>query len=89
MDKPCNSCGSMRMVSVLGKCDDRSAVQFLNIDVAIEGEIDYNFGIGEGDHIEFIYCLDCSHIDGKFPRPVIEGEAAGTCRRLRIRAKLR
>lgn len=33
------------------------------------GYVPRDLGIGGGDAIHFIYCLDCGQIQGKFPVP--------------------
>ncbi len=59
-------CGSERLAGVCAKCSD-----LCNYEVAdgreSDGYVPYEVGIGGGDNIEIIYCLDCGTIQGDFP----------------------
>jgi len=58
-------CGSERIAMVNAKCSD--LCQFVIDDYEKVGYVQSDVGIGDGDYIEFDYCLDCGRIQGKFP----------------------
>jgi hypothetical protein len=41
-----------------------------------DGYVPGGVGIGGGDYVEFVYCLDCGQIQGEFPVPEHELESA-------------
>ncbi len=57
-------------MSFAAKCSDCFVATYKNGAITIkdyDGYVPYNMGIGGGDYIEAIYCLDCGQIQGKFP----------------------
>ena len=58
-------CGSERLTYISAKCNDSFLANFDNIRYA--GYVNPAFGIGDGDYIEFTFCLDCGRIQGEFP----------------------
>lgn len=63
----CQQCRSLRLARVLGHCSD-----MCSIDVAgkhTHGYVPRDLGIGGGDDVHFLYCLDCGQIQGQFPVP--------------------
>lgn len=72
-DHTCSRCESQRVCDIFGKCSDAFAIRLGEI----SRENDYvpgDFGIGGGDYIEFLFCMDCGQIQGEFPRPETELE---------------
>jgi hypothetical protein len=61
----CDSCDSIRLVSVEAKCSDCCDVQIGS--ASNTGYVPNDIGIGGGDYIEMDYCLDCGKIQGDFP----------------------
>ena len=68
----CQKCKSERLCSVYGKSADCSRVEIGNVEHL--GYIPYHLGVGGGDDIEFVFCMDCGQLQGKFPLPVHELE---------------
>lgn len=64
MDHMCQTCNSVKIITVTAKCD---VCQFIGIDFIHSGYVPYNAEIGGGNHIDFAYCLDCGQIQGSFP----------------------
>ena len=63
----CQRCGGLRLARVLARCSDRCG-----IDLAgghRHGSVPPDLGIGGGDDVRFAYCLDCGHVQGRFPLP--------------------
>lgn len=61
----CSKCLKSRMLNVSAKCDDKC-------DVTINGRSECGYvpsglNIGSGDYLFFSLCLNCGHVDGKFP----------------------
>ena len=63
----CKKCKSSNMVSVSGKTSDLCHVYYHDKDEESNGYVPDNIGIGGGDYIEFVYCLNCGTISGNFP----------------------
>ncbi len=61
----CDACGSDRVVSVSGKCNDQCNVSYKQMER--DDYIPKDMGIGGGDYLEFDYCLECGKIQGNFP----------------------
>jgi len=72
MKLECISCGSERVVSVLGKVSDMCCISTYENEK--NGYVPDELGIGGGDHIEFDYCLECGQIQGSFPVMDVEWE---------------
>ena len=69
-------CGSKRIATVQAKSSD---LNFISIgDKEHNGYVPKDMGIGEGDYIEFDYCLDCGQIQGEFPLPSTKLEEEST-----------
>lgn len=62
----CIKCKSDRIVSISGKCSDCFTLFYK--DKEYDGYVVENIGIGDGDYIEFNYCLECGMIQDKFPK---------------------
>jgi hypothetical protein len=70
----CQKCKSDRIVNISAKCSDLCTVTFGG-----QEKNDYvpnDLGIGGGDYVRFDLCLDCGQIQGAFPLPKSELEAA-------------
>lgn len=63
----CQMCQSERLASVVGKTKDLCSIKVKG--EYYDGYVPHNMGIGSGDYIEFVYCLDCGQIKGEFPLP--------------------
>ena len=63
----CQKCGSDRIVSVSGKVSDMFYGSYKEYEV--DGYVPGDIGIGGGDYIEFVYCLECGQIQGDWPLP--------------------
>lgn len=68
---PCQRCLSNRLNDVGGKVSDlfHAAICDFENDTVLEhdGYVPDDMGIGGGDYLEMVYCLDCGQIQGKFP----------------------
>jgi hypothetical protein len=70
----CQRCKSIRVASFSAKSSDLNHVSL--------GELQHNgyvpegFGIGDGDYVEFEFCLDCGQLQGTFPLAKTELEGA-------------
>jgi hypothetical protein len=58
-------CGSTRIMDVCGKVSDMFGAGTQGKQYS--GYVPAGLNIGEGDYLEFGYCLDCGRIQGKFP----------------------
>ena len=66
----CQRCNSYRLNEVNAKCSDMFNMFTRIGETSISeygGYVPSSMGIGSGDYIEFIYCLNCGQIQGKFP----------------------
>ena len=67
----CDKCQSDRVLRVSGKTSDMFSASGDGVDY--DGYVPTNIGIAGpndyGDYINFVYCLDCGKIQGKFPIP--------------------
>jgi hypothetical protein len=54
-----------RVISICGKCSDMFNAQINGAEH--DGYVPGDLNIGNGDYIEFSYCLDCGKIIGNFP----------------------
>jgi hypothetical protein len=61
----CDACGSDRVISVSGKCNDMCNVAYKGME--LNDYVPRDMGIGGGDYMEFSYCLECGKIQGNFP----------------------
>lgn len=61
----CKKCHSARVATVTAKCSDCCRVQLQKHEH--DGYVPGDMGIGSDDYVEFDYCLDCGHIQGRFP----------------------
>jgi hypothetical protein len=61
----CNECSSSKLISVIGKCNDR-CITIYN-DKEYKGYVPDDMNIGGGDYMEFTYCAHCGKIQGDFP----------------------
>jgi hypothetical protein len=52
----------------MAKCSDRCRVIIGNNQE--EGDVPYSLGIGGGDYIRLVTCLDCGQIQGTWPLPI-------------------
>lgn len=62
----CSKCLKTRMVNIQAKCSDMCDVE-INGNSSI-GYVPSGLGIGDSDYIYFSFCLNCGHIDGKWPK---------------------
>ena len=63
----CENCSGERIMSVSGKCSDLSFVEVKHLGLEHQGYVPMNLNIGSGDYLEFDVCLDCGHMQGKWP----------------------
>ena len=63
----CQQCRSPRLARVLAHCSDMCAIDLAGKHTS--GYVPRDLGIGGGDDVHFLYCLDCGQIQGKFPVP--------------------
>lgn len=64
----CRHCESNRLASVGAKCSD--CCYFSTGDLEYDGYAPSHVGVGGGDYIDFVYCLDCGTIQSdEFPVP--------------------
>ncbi len=68
----CQRCGSTRVAEICAKCSDCCGFGIGEYDH--RGYVPHGCGVGDGDDVEFHYCLDCGQIQGEFPLPATEGE---------------
>lgn len=65
-------CETPRLCEISAKCSDLFTA---NIDGdKHDGYVPPDLGIGEGDYVRFVYCLNCGHIQGDWPMPETEIE---------------
>lgn len=67
MSKSCQTCKSLRVISVYAHCSDMFGA---NAEQEYSGYVLEDLGIGSGDDVEFNYCMNCGQMQGKFPRPL-------------------
>jgi hypothetical protein len=62
-------CGSDRRADVSGKVSDMCSLDIVDGDEhhKHEGYVPRDIGIGGGDYIEFVFCLNCGRMEGEFP----------------------
>ncbi len=63
----CGHCGSDRVASVSGKCEDMCHIVYKENDEERNDYVPKDMGIGRGDYLRFSYCLECGMIQGDFP----------------------
>lgn len=61
----CRNCDSERLLSFSGKCNDLFNATLNGKEH--EGEVPHGLGIGGGDYITMVVCLDCGMSQGHFP----------------------
>lgn len=64
----CDKCNSKRVMSIGSKCSDNFNADCENGEYL--GYVPDDLGVGNGDYIEFSYCMDCGKLQGKFPLPI-------------------
>lgn len=60
-------CDSGRLAHVDAKCSDLCGMTFPGDHPEHDGYVPKGMNIGDGDYIDFWYCLDCGKIQGQFP----------------------
>jgi hypothetical protein len=55
-------CGSNRLIEVGGKVSDMFWANQRDNNVEYDGYVPTGLGIGNGDYMDFTYCLDCGQI---------------------------
>lgn len=70
------ACGSERLVTGGGKTSDMFNARMVHHDrkETHHGYVPGDLGIGGGDYIELMWCLDCGRIQGSFPLPAAQLE---------------
>ncbi len=63
----CQRCGGLRLARVLAHCSDMCGIDLGGKHT--HGYVPRDLGIGGGDDVHFLYCLDCGQIRGTFPLP--------------------
>ncbi len=70
----CYACGGSRIAEVGGKTSDRCNISIGKKEHS--GYVPRDMRIGGGDYLAFDFCLDCGQMQGEFPVPETELEAA-------------
>ncbi len=60
-------CGSTRLMSVSGKCNDTTGVQVGHLGIEYCDYVPSHIGLGGGDYIRFKVCLDCGQLQNWNP----------------------
>lgn len=63
----CQLCKSERILNVNGKCSDLCDLYYNNR--MHQGYVPADLGIGEGDYLQFLLCMNCGQLQGTFPIP--------------------
>ncbi len=63
----CQQCRGLRLARVLAHCSDMCSIDLAGKHT--HGYVPRDLGIGGGDDVHFLYCLDCGQIQGAFPVP--------------------
>ena len=71
----CQRCGAPRLARVLARCSDMCSIDLAGKHRS--GYVPRDLGVGGGDDVHFIYCLDCGQIQGTFPLPPTGSEQVG------------
>jgi hypothetical protein len=64
---PCQTCGGTRLARVYGHCSDMCTVDLAGRNR--HGYVPDDMGVGGGDAVQIVYCLDCGQLRGRFPIP--------------------
>ena len=64
----CQRCGAVALVVVVGKTSDGCFMKHLHREY--DGYVLRDMGVGEGDYLEFGFCVNCGQIQGEFPRRI-------------------
>ena len=64
----CQSCGAVAVVEVCGKTSDMCCMRHLHREY--DGYVLRDMGVGEGDYLEFDFCVQCGQIQGEFPKKI-------------------
>ena len=67
----CKNCKSVRVASITAKCSDCFGIVY-DDGYSENGYVPGDIGIGDGDYVEFEYCLNCGMIQGDFPLPKVD-----------------
>ncbi len=67
MSQKCDSCSSERLLSVLSRASDCHHLEYKGKEH--QGYMLNGLGIGSGDDTQFVLCLECGKVQGKFPIP--------------------
>jgi hypothetical protein len=68
----CQRCESDRILDISGKCSDCCGYSLKGKQG--DGYVPSGLGVGGGDYLEVIVCLDCGQLQGTFPCPQSELE---------------
>lgn len=63
----CMRCSGSRLADILARCSDMCSVELGGR--RRHGYVPRDLGIGGGDDVGFVYCLDCGQLQGRFPLP--------------------
>ena len=63
----CQRCQSGRVADLLARCSDMCSMALAG--KRQSGYVPRDMGVGGGDDVGFVYCLDCGQIQGCFPVP--------------------
>ena len=63
----CQRCSKDRVASFIAKCSNSFAIKVEADNIEHEGQVPSDIGIGGGDYVEALYCLDCGQLQGEFP----------------------
>ena len=64
----CKNCDSQRCMKIVAKSNDLNSVT-INTKTYKNLYVPEDMGIGGGDYISFMCCLDCGQIQGEWPVP--------------------
>ena len=69
----CQRCGNRRVVGINAKCNDLCYAELNGNEM--DGYVPTDIGIGGGDYVDIIYCLDCGQLQGNWPLAQCELES--------------
>lgn len=70
----CQKCESKRVMSLYGKCSDRSNSSMQEFDHEHDGYTPHINNVCGGDDIDITVCLDCGQLQGEWPLEKTEFE---------------
>lgn len=68
----CQKCKSGRVLDISGKCSDCCSYELNG--KSSHGYVPDDMGVGGGDYLEIMVCLDCGQLQGTWPLPETKTE---------------